>query len=1176
MKKIILILMLLMSFELAYSQIGCNASSCQTFVNDSGLIRWFRLNDTYVIGPLNITDYALFKNLTAVHGLIKITDPYGITNGGINQTGLLPSNSTGQFNTTATEADIGFNDTTINMWIAPDNNSGLWNDDERRLYTCDTQWFIRFDNGGANLDFHKSAGTVSIPYSLLGNLFDDWMMMTFTVNGSSLKFYINGTLTETGSVNDAQLTACQLDFGFENNIVTTPNPFRGNRSDETIWDRALTSDELSCLYDGEFQDLTSCIQNSTHPISVKPSTVRFTSDGGQDCGFNTTGTYLDCGPTFDTTPTFTFNTFGRVGCKIWNESLNFTTLNISGVTNCSTAGPTGAHTCTFPTALSGTGIHTIYASCIDPLGNETNVLIDANTWNISISNATIFQDNIDAERLYELGTTTQLNVTGNPFVSLDYVCLNLSHPDFNGTCGPLPILFNYSQTDVYYNNFSDGRPKQNISPEANFNITIYEVELIGFRFNLSLATNPSIINLTINYTMNNTIILPGELNGSGDLLQNRFLVGDVNSNATNLTFTAAGTKIININASNQGNSNQSSIFNITFTGFDLDGGNEFLWNLITYAANESTPADTGSVKNGTAFPFGDFEDKPISNQTFETFVTNHTFLDRWKNPGGTIVWDINEVPEGRIESNSPSTNFYSDYIDLSTVDYVSFDSLLACYCGCSVDLDFTDLTDAVLIYQINQPTCPGTGVGVDARQNFTFKRLGNIWTVESTFFNGDIDVSSLETPYYIQVALGVTAANSITGSFYNFNYGGIYLNKTSHNISGVEGAEALPVTAEGTVHSGNFTSHVINNTASNVARATLTYFAFTPTGTSVTGYLSNDNGTTWEIPTNGTSHLFSSTGAHVRVRFHLTTIDNHTTPLVTDYTVQVKSTSLQNLSIDVGNDGNVDKEFNQFLNETTGPIVFDNETAFDLYRFNQCNGSSHCVIPVALSVGSGGLLMIDQLNYIQRINPIRPNETILNDLTQAYFTVNYTNGNLTVGPLDMRYLGDKATNLSVNISGTTIRQIFWRYSPFELNLPPTAQAWELFPNSRETNGTEPFGQNSTHGIWRVNSTLNHTNNGANIFARYNSSIDACVTNMTFKGVNNSNSTFNFTINLTTSTQPIIFNITSQDNDIYTFTDLECSNTTGPIFLPFFCFISLCGDCVETFDWNKTDACEVYV
>jgi len=171
-----------------------------------------------------------------------------------------------------------------------------------------------------------------------------------------------------------------------------------------------------------------------------------------------------------------------------------------------------------------------------------------------------------------------------------------------------------------------------------------------------------------------------------------------------------------------------------------------------------------------------------------------------------------------------------------------------------------------------------------------------------------------------------------------------------------------------------------------------------------------------------------------------------------------------------------------------------------------------------------------------------------------------------------KYLGGAVYDGNLN------RTIFVKYSPFNVTYWQDFPYWTIQPASANQSNIEPYGQNSSHGIWKVESFAYDGN--IDIYSRYNNTENlTCVTQMEFRGQNfsvnslNNISTLNIT-NLTTSNQPIISDLNSSlTGNIRTYTQINCSEYgTSAILIPYFCFNSRCSNCVETSDF--TDDCEV--
>ena len=87
-----------------------------------------------------------------------------------------------------------------------------------------------------------------------------------------------------------------------------------------------------------------------------------------------------------------------------------------------------------------------------------------------------------------------------------------------------------------------------------------------------------------------------------------------------------------------------------------------------------------------------------------------------------------------------------------------------------------------------------------------------------------------------------------------------------------------------------------------------------------------------------------------------------------------------------------------------------------------------------------------------------------------------------------------------------------------------------------------------------------------IFIKYNESVNSCATTW-FEGINaTSNTKSNVTINASTKTLITSINDTFGDS-ISSWTNLSCSAANSTLILPYFCFSSMCSDCVRTTDFE---------
>jgi len=747
------------------------------------------------------------------------------------------------------------------------------------------------------------------------------------------------------------------------------------------------------------------------------------------------------------------------------------------------------------------------------------------TYHINYTIARIITfDGLEENRTYEYETTASILASDFALITIhDWTSryINVS--------SPLNYLIDILRV---------GWESVNVSSGSSFNLTIdNRSDLHKAEFNLTGFDEPQ--NISLNYS-NNFAEFPGTLRGN-ELYQNQSIFGGVSSLVHNITFLTTASKTIYINFSTEGNlSNRTGSINFSMTASAVDRENEFSFREDMNATNMSD-----FVSLGTFYPIGDLS---ALNNTWEDFSNNET-ATRWANGKGVFRDNCDQTQAEKyigsdkycIGHDKEIGHFmYTDYINLDNVTVASIQVAMTFSCWGQIDFEFTDLTKNILIGRLKRDNCPPSSA--ESYCNYTFVKLSKKqWRMDARGFScpamTEIDVSSLTPPYYfrLRVVKGGSGVHPFGYDmrFNNMNIGGIYLNKTTGRASGRNATfSGIHGPSQGLLE-GNFTTHKINTTPTDVGRAILEAVFFEPSGTNITYYLSNDDGATFEKVTLGEAHVFSSTGDDLMVRFNLKSDSNITSPQVFEYTLSVVPSELNNLDIDIGGDGDVDIEINETLDETNTPISYNGSSIpFNTYINNSCLDLSSCLVPITFISGSGGVIEVSHMNATFNINPVRLNVSPLQDLSEINITPTYSGGKLQFSDVKFDFRGSK--NITVEVTDTdgsnsenhTIHVV---YSPFEMFFPSGQIYWELFPSERNQSNIEPYGQNATDGIWKVNSSKYH-DSGVDIYMKLNNSIESCVTSLDFRGNNftrvlsNSDQSLNIT-NLTTTEAKIIENLT---------------------------------------------------
>jgi len=912
---------------------------------------------------------------------------------------------------------------------------------------------------------------------------DKWSNVVMTYDGERGVGWFDGNLETNNSITGTVM-ANDFYIGFYD---------VGGIIDEcAFWNRALNPDEIALLWNGG----SGTFYPFTAPVTiadtiVNNNSVNFTSDGGQICGYDG-ATYTDCGPTLDTTPTFKFRMNGT--------SDNVVITNATGGVN-------------YTTAINGTYNYTVCSNTVGTewtctvdfdliIGNkvslyiaaqagtfETNSFDNANTFDIIINTTQILLNGVEGPRIYEYQTTVDIS-------GLDFITVYDNTSRYINQTSP----FNYVIDTLRLSDQKDA----SIGSGSAYNISIdNRTELVSL--NASML-GVGIGNLTLNYS-DNYLNFPGLLS-NGELFQNAFIFEDVEYRTANLSFRSAETKQIKINYSSQGKSNRNGLFNFTITAFAQDINNELTY---TETMNNFTFNYENSTKLGTHSSVGDLDGQYNS---FENFANDATFPN-WVTEKGlyrigqslNCRGPDNCIYESRTHPQAGRNSMYSTQIDYSALTYFNIEMFGVCRCGCTNALQFYDLTDSVEILSQTSDTCWIQAEPAENTYNVTFNKTdANTWQVNyiTTGENvvKSVSVSSLTKPYYLRL-INSRGSNS-QAAFVSIigigaiNLGGIYINKTDTRVNGINGGNTNLI--------GNFTTHSLNITSDNIDYATLTIQGDFPDDTNTTLYLSNDGAQTFEQTVNGSPHLFTSVGKNLSARFELKSANNLSTPLITNYVVQIIPSSLKGLSIDIGSDNIIEKVYDFELNDTTTPLYWGlDDSDINDYIFNTCGTDSEvCEIPISFISDSGGIVQISDLNLTEDINEVRFNVSSLEKQDTINISAEYSSANLlNFTSVKLDYRGSKNITIKgAKEDGTNVvyAEIEAVYSPFNISIPSNQSYWQLFPSKRTQNDIEPYGQTDAVPFWNIKSSEYH-DKGVDIYVRYNESIDSCVENNTFENVN---------------------------------------------------------------------------
>ena len=762
--------------------------------------------------------------------------------------------------------------------------------------------------------------------------------------------------------------------------------------------------------------------------------------------------------------------------------------------------------------LTDIGDFSYYANCTDSYNNRNGSQVFTITINpqIFIVNLTLFLNGSNESRKYEFDTLlldkdygVEINITTQPIAnwSLDYdYFINWTKGQGNTS-----IRFNVSELNITRlvngnTSFNLTSKFENISIKVDNNTDLVKV---GFKLRGYSLSGIFPYNLTIDFDRDSIsdVIIPGLIRDN-KVVVSEFKTSSANQlKSGNITFITSGTSVITLNASSLLNIKN---FSMRLSGYDLDSQNEF--NIADYLNKTSVKNETLSYKIDS--PMGVFED----------FKTNRSI---WTSTGTECR--LNYLDDGYVGSDeylrliaNPSciTNYNNPAGDLRNTSQVNIVATLGFTGACesSFIVYATDGTSSVFLGQVTQIANPdGLGVTMIIEKISSNYQTYHFVTNSSLGSNSEITLSTLDFTKQIKLRFDWISCGGYA-LFQNINWSGVWLNRTTVN---------------GTyVGDGNFTSRVVNVTKTNVTKATLTAYDYTPSGTRIDYYLSNTcNATnpTFESVTNKITHTFSSTGNTICWRANLNSSRNDTTPIIRKMEVSVVKSSAKNISVDSGSDGDTDWNFEDVLNSTTSPrIVNVSLDDFTTYKSKNCNYTTTCQYPLSISIKTAGVLSIDEINLTQRIinednttGEINlTNLTILDRITNWNWTVNFINGVIGFYDLDVEFYGSQNKTLLLNLyenatatlMANTTRNLTLQiyHSKFNASFPRGISYYNVFPASKDSKNVTPFKQENRTPIWNI--TTFAYDRGLDIYARLNNSINCTTGNQGGANVTYSNST----------------------------------------------------------------------
>jgi hypothetical protein len=254
---------------------GTFAQSVPSYIPSNGLVGWYPFTG-------NANDMSGAGNNGIVVGATLTTDRFGANNAAYYFNGILDHISipTNFFN-------IGWSGFTISCWL---NTSNLSNPNNNNTNQC---IFNSRPHQGIALDFNwrqsnkYSVWAGSNPPSAGWNIFSDdlstnsvttntWNNLILVKNGTTYSLYINGVLDNTYTTSTSVISNfCKMVIGQTDSTVATET-FFGKLDDFGMWNRALTSTEITQVFQNSTEAIKSNTSFSNMAVYPNPAQNNFT------------------------------------------------------------------------------------------------------------------------------------------------------------------------------------------------------------------------------------------------------------------------------------------------------------------------------------------------------------------------------------------------------------------------------------------------------------------------------------------------------------------------------------------------------------------------------------------------------------------------------------------------------------------------------------------------------------------------------------------------------------------------------------------------------------------------------------------------------------------------------------------------------------------------------------
>jgi len=148
-------------------------------------------------------------------------------------------------------------DLTMELWINPDQNGDDGNYhafcSKRSGSISEFNWYLSPSGAGGQMYLYmkKSSGGTTNVNSTTVVPKNTWSHVAVTINGTDITFYFNGSVDGTASVaSNSRASMGSTPYGYGAISDTGTEGFSGFIDSASVWFRALSSAEISALYNG--------------------------------------------------------------------------------------------------------------------------------------------------------------------------------------------------------------------------------------------------------------------------------------------------------------------------------------------------------------------------------------------------------------------------------------------------------------------------------------------------------------------------------------------------------------------------------------------------------------------------------------------------------------------------------------------------------------------------------------------------------------------------------------------------------------------------------------------------------------------------------------------------------------------------------------------------------------